>query len=972
MPAKRATALLLCQCIILCFSLAGPSRASGEQAAAASSITVVFDDNYPPYVLRDADGAIRGILVDQWNLWQKKTGIAVTLVGMDWGKAQQFMAEGKADVIDTIFFTEDRAKLYDFTRPWATIEVPVFFHRNISGISDARSLLGFTVGVKEGDAAIDFLARNGITTIQRFASYEAIAQAAAKQQIRVFCIDGPPGRYFLYKLNLENEFRSTAPLYTGEFHRAVRKGNTELLRTVEEGFAKISAREYAAIERRWMGTPLAMRPEFFRYALYGSIAVVAAALALLLWIVTLRRLVSVRTLQLRTTLEAQRKSEMKYRELVQNANSIILNTDRRGTVSFLNEYGQGFFGYPEGELVGKSMVGTIVPEGEGTGWDLAKLIEELARSPETHQSGMRENMRRTGERVWIHWTNRAVRDESGGVREILWVGSDVSELHRAESALRESEARFRLLAENANDVIWTMDGGGRFTYVSPSVKKLRGYEPSEVLSQTMDEAVTPRSLAVLREALKSLHSLLAAGERSFNFAPIEVEQTRRDGSTVWTEVVVTPMLDETGRFRGLLGVSRDISERRQREEESRALEAQMLQAQKLESLGVLAGGIAHDFNNILMAILGNAELARAVLPAGSPALERVMGIDEASRRAAELCRQMLAYSGRGSFSVETIDLSRLVRGMAHMLEVSVSKKAVLHTVLPDGLPSISGDATQIRQIVMNLIINASEAIGDGEGEIRMRTGAMDCSAEYLQEGAQGETPPAGRYVFLEVEDTGCGMDGATRAKIFDPFFSTKFTGRGLGLAAVLGIVRGHGGAILVASEPGRGTTFRVLFPAAAKPPAPVDTATEAEPWKGSGTILLVDDEPAVRSVGKAMLEAIGFTVLSASDGREAVDVFRDRAEEIACVILDLTMPRMGGEEAFVELRRIRPGARIVISTGYSEEDTSGRFAGERPAAFIQKPYRLAELSQVLRELLSSPRKEAGSRGTPENRQSDFR
>ena len=953
MPTKRARALLVCQCIIICLSLARPWKVAGEQAAAITSITVVFDDNYPPYVLRDAEGAIRGILVDQWRLWEKKTGIAVTLVGMDWSKAQRIMAEGKADVIDTIFFTEERARLYDFTRPWATIEVPVFFHRNISGISDARSLLGFTVGVKEGDAAIDYLARNGITTIQEFASYEAIALAAADQKIRVFCIDGPPGRYFLYKLNLENEFRSTAPLYTGEFHRAVRKGDTELLHTVEEGFARISAREYAAIERKWMGTPIAMRPELYRYALYGSIAVVLAALALMLWIVTLRRQVSLRTSQLRKTLEAQRKSEMKYRLLVENANSIILNMDRRGTVSFLNEFGQRFFGYAEQEIVGKSMLGTIVPDGEGSGGDLVKLIEQLARSPETHQSVVQENMRRGGERVWIHWTSRAVRDESGEVKEILRVGSDVTELHRAEAALRESEARFRLLAENANDVIWTMNEAGRFTYVSPSVKKLRGYEPSEVLSQTMEEAVTPRSLAVLREALASFYSLLAAGSRSFDFAPIEVEQTRRDGSTVWTEVVVTPMLDEAGRFRSLLGVSRDISERRQKEEESRALQAQMLQAQKLESLGVLAGGIAHDFNNILMAILGNAELARAALPTGSPARERVKDIDEASRRAAELCRQMLAYSGRGSFSVETMDLSRLVRGMTNMLEVSVSKKAALRADLPEGLPSISGDPTQIRQIVMNLIINASEAIGDGQGEIRVRTGAMACSEEYLTEGAQGETPAAGRYVFLDVEDTGCGMDRVTRARIFDPFFSTKFTGRGLGLAAVLGIVRGHGGAIRVTSEPGSGTTFRVLFPAAEDAAVPTDPDREAAPWKGSGTVLLVDDEPAVRNVGKAMLEAIGFSVLLATDGREAVDAFRDRADEIACIILDLTMPRMGGEEAFVELRRIRPGARIAISTGYSEEDTTRRFAGERPPAYIQKPYRLAGLSQVLRELLSA-------------------
>ncbi|MBE3064390.1 MAG: PAS domain S-box protein, partial [Spirochaetes bacterium] len=596
MPASRGRALLPCLCVVLCFSLAHPPGASGQQTAPPSPITVVSDDNYPPYILRDPEGELRGILVDQWKLWERKTGIAVTLVAMDWGKALRFMAEGKADVIDTIFFTGERAKLYDFTRPWATIEVPIFFHKNIGGISDARSLRGFTVGVKEGDAAIDFLTQNGNTMLEEFPSYEAIVLAAADQKIRVFCIDAPPGRYFLYRLHLENEFRSTAPLYTGQFHRAVRKGSTALLRTVEEGFAKISASEYAAIERRWMGSPLLRRPEIYRHLLYAGIGITVLALALLLWIRTLRREVAARTAQLRETLEARRKSEVKYRELVENANSIILRMDRSGTVSFLNEYGQRFFGYAEQEIVGRSVRETIMPEVEGTGRSLARLIEELASSPETHQSNVQENMRSNGERVWIHWTNRAVRDKAGEVQQIFCVGADVTELHHAEDALRESEARFRLLAENANDVIWTMDQAGRFTYVSPSVKKLRGYEPSEVLAQSMEDAVTPHSLAVVREALKDFDSLLAAGVRSFDVAPIEVEQTRRDGSTVWTEVSVTPLLDEAGRLRSLLGVSRDISERKQREEESRALEAQMLQAQKLESLGVLAGGIAHDFN----------------------------------------------------------------------------------------------------------------------------------------------------------------------------------------------------------------------------------------------------------------------------------------------------------------------------------------------------------------------------------------
>jgi len=339
-------------------------------------------------------------------------------------------------------------------------------------------------------------------------------------------------------------------------------------------------------------------------------------------------------------------------------------------------------------------------------------------------------------------------------------------------------------------------------------------------------------------------------------------------------------------------------------------------------------------------------------------LDNIDEISKASQRAAELAKQMLAYSGKGRFVVQALDLSELVEEMAHMLEVSVSKKAVLRYELANGLPAVEADASQIRQVVMNLISNASDAIGDRNGVISIATGLMDVDRSYLQETYIDEELPEGPYVTLEVADTGCGMDAETQGKLFDPFFTTKFTGRGLGMAAVLGIVRGHEGAIKAYSELGRGTTMKILLPAVGPPAVAHGNSAKESLWQGSGTVLLADDEESVRVVGKAMLERLGMEVVLASDGVEAVKIYREQTDAIDCVILDLTMPHMDGEEAYRELRRIRNNVRIIMSSGYNQQEVTQRFVGKGLGGFIQKPYTLHALAVALRNVL-------GEGGRPE-------
>ena len=382
------------------------------------------------------------------------------------------------------------------------------------------------------------------------------------------------------------------------------------------------------------------------------------------------------------------------------------------------------------------------------------------------------------------------------------------------------------------------------------------------------------------------------------------------------------------------------------------LELQMRETQKLESLGVLAGGIAHDFNNLLVGVLVNAELILQDLPDGSPLLDSVRDIESGASRAADLVRQMLAYAGRGRMVLENVDVSGLVREMLSLIASSLSKKADLR-FSPGGVaPVVHGDATQLRQVAMNLIMNGSEAVGDAEGTIHVVTDVVAHRAED-SDGYIGTTLSSGLYAMLEVADTGSGMDGATMERMFEPFFTTKFTGRGLGLAAVLGIVRSHGGAIRVRSSPHEGTQVRVLLPVTQSTESPTVAAARADTRvASSGVVLLADDEPLVRDVIRRMLEAAGLTVIVTADGAEAAAVFATRAHEIDVVVLDLMMPRLNGLEAFAAMRQTDPLVTAILASGFTGDSERVNPATLGFQSFIGKPFDSNTLMQHVRQALA--------------------
>jgi PAS domain S-box-containing protein len=513
---------------------------------------------------------------------------------------------------------------------------------------------------------------------------------------------------------------------------------------------------------------------------------------------------------------------------------------------------------------------------------------------------------------------------------------------RAEAERAEIAERLKLLLESTGEGVFGQDREGRCTFVNRAALAMLGLTQADLLGRDLHAVIhrlKPDGSPYPAEECP-IRAVLRTGEARSGQDEMLV---RADGSMFPIEYSAHP-IERGGRQDGVVVTFTDISERKQAEE-------RLLESAKLEGLGVLAGGIAHDFNNILTGILGNASLVLDTIPAGHENHTLLTEVVAAGERAADLTRQMLAFAGKGQFVIEPVDLSKAIQNMAELLGATLPKGVRLSLKLANDLPPVHADAQQIQQLTFNLVINAGEAIGDRPGTVTISTGIRD-----FPEGAPPEPPFGslypGRHVFAAVEDTGSGMDAATRARAFEPFFSTKFTGRGLGLAAAMGIARVHGGAIRVATRPGEGSRFEVLLPAMRRQAIPLPPATlEAVVAR---TILVVDDEEIVRRTARAVLERKGYRVLAAENGQEAVNLFRERSAEISLILLDLTMPVMGGEEAARALQAIRQDVPILVLSGYNESEVARRFAGSRVAGVVRKPYTAASLVERIEAALAAP------------------
>jgi PAS domain S-box-containing protein len=653
--------------------------------------------------------------------------------------------------------------------------------------------------------------------------------------------------------------------------------------------------------------------------------------------------------QRKRTADALTEHEDRLRALTEHASDIITEVDSEGRVIYLSPSFEEALGRTRDQVLGKTFAEVGIAENLHPE-DISKLAQRFEQglgAGDAHKSRLAYRFRHAnGEWHWFESETTPYLTQEGEVRKVV-VSRDVTERVEAIAELQESEERYRILADSTLDMIVELDDDAQIRFVSPSCELVLGYPPEKLIGQSGFTLIHPDDIE------QRIDAFMAAVKEEGTVGGEPYRARHHDGSWRWLEGVGVAFRRADGELR-ILSVTRDVTQRIRSEIQQRELEENLRQVQKLESLGVMAGGIAHDFNNLLTPILGNASLALLDLPANSPIRTHIERIRSAALRAAALTNQMLAYAGAEPVAVEPVDLSRVVRELTQLLESSISGQTTVIYALADELPAVEADSTQLGQVVMNLLTNAVESVDEGTGRITIETGTMQIDATTKLQTEFGDELEYGTYVFLAVSDNGCGMDDETRARIFDPFFTTKFTGRGLGLAAVMGVVRGHGGAIEIASEVGRGSCFRVLFRCSSDDSVELDPEPQADPgleWCGSGTVLVVDDDEAVRELISAGLQRVGFDVLQAADGREGVAVFERHRDEIRAVFLDRTMPDVSGEEAFEAIRRINPEAHVVLASGYSEKQAAESLANRGLVGFLQKPFRLEDLVKKLREAL---------------------
>jgi two-component system, cell cycle sensor histidine kinase and response regulator CckA len=646
--------------------------------------------------------------------------------------------------------------------------------------------------------------------------------------------------------------------------------------------------------------------------------------------------------------EIVRRSEELNRRILEAVPGGIVLVSTQGQILKANTEAQRILGLKYDELtamyVGDFATTTISEDGSE-----CKVVDyPVSRCLFTGepQPAMTMGVRRPdGIMSWAIYTAIPMHDShSGELTGAVVTFVDISERKRTENALRESEQRFRTLTESSPTGIWQITPDGQTIYANQALcQMLEVSDVSEIKGQSVRAYFTPDSMEkIIAENAKRERGIASH---------YELEMITRLGRKRNIIIHGAPMIGPDGKLQSRMGSVIDITDLKLAEDERRQLERKLLETQKLESLGVLAGGVAHDFNNLLAAVLGNVSLAGMHVDAESPARPYLTSIETTTHRAADLCKQMLAYSGRGRFVVQPVLVNAVIHEMVDLLKISVGKGINLNLRLSRDIPAIPADATQLRQIVMNLIINASEAIGERSGIISITTGVSRADRVSLTKSFLSPDFADGDYVTIEVSDTGCGMDEQTRSKVFDPFFTTKFTGRGLGLAAVLGIIRGHKGAVKVESAPGKGTTFRILLPCVKVQPV-TPHVTPVPMLKPNGKVLVVDDDETLRTLQARMLEALGFSALLAHNGSEAIKIVSLQKEKIAAVLLDLTMPGMSGEETCLELCRVRPDLPVILMSGYEAQEVLDRIDNKR-IRFLQKPFTPQNLRAELALVLSS-------------------
>ncbi|HIJ87125.1 MAG TPA: response regulator [Desulfuromonadales bacterium] len=662
--------------------------------------------------------------------------------------------------------------------------------------------------------------------------------------------------------------------------------------------------------------------------------------------------------RLREADETVRESEARFRNLLQNIPSVaVQGYALDGTTQYWNKASELLYGYTEQEAVGRSLLDLIIPPEMKEG--VRHAMRQMSETGQAIPASELVLVRKDGARVPV-FSSHAIVQGADRVMELFCLDIDITERKRAEEELVRSESELKAIYENSPVMMCLLDTERRIHYANPAFSLFTGTAEDDLKGLTacgvfhcVNAENDPRGCGYSSNCLNC--TLLRSIEDSFQTGTTHHNKEHtitllRDGEQRKFTLLESATLIHSGGHARLLIYLHDITEHKRLIDEKMALEQQFQQTQKLESLGVLAGGIAHDFNNILAIIVGYCALIKMDY---EKAATNIPHIEMAAERAAALCRQMLAYAGKAQAILTQVNVTALVDEMVTMLKSTTTQNVAIISALSAELPLLKGDASQLRQIVMNLIINASEAIGEEQGLITISLEKTAIKAGSPEKDHLGILIPAGGYICLEVTDTGCGMDDETKRRIFEPFYSTKFTGRGLGMSATLGIITAHKGALQLSSVPGEGSTFKIYLPVQNSVSAIEGSLQQKKsaPWQGGGTILLVEDEEQVMLIVKTMLQELGFTVIEACNGREALELYRGNISDIILVVTDMGMPVMDGYALFRELKALNPHLPIIISSGYGDTVVTSRIPRNEIAGLVSKPFGFDQLRDIVQSVV---------------------
>ena len=918
-------------------ALAGFAASTTARSGEPTVMRIGVEPASAPMAFVQPDGSPAGFAIEIVQAIAAEMQFTTQPVVAEWAELLRQFRGGEIDVLSNIAYSRERDTYTDFSVPLLTMPSAVFVRRNERSVRSVADLAQVRVAVQRESFFHAYLrARQLDRNLVFVGSLAEGMQALDSDRCDAIAATRLVGNYIIRQRGLTKVVESGLVLedLVYRLHLGVRAGDSDRLAILNEGLARIRANgTFDRIHEKWIGPlePRQLRANDLRPVLLPAALIGLAVGGTLWWQRRLLRKLAEQTARLR-------ENEERLQRVLAGSEDGFWDWDMVTGHIERSERWASMLGYSLAEIGPTLESGTSLVHPDDH--ENYKIWEARLKSPTNDRCDIEYRMlAKSGEWRWILDRGKVVaRAPDGRPLRMSGTHTDITQRKQTEAALHESQTQLRRSAQLLRQTQAAAHTGGWETdlrtgqvYWTPETYRLH---------ETTPEAFQPTQHGIMAffkpESRKRLTDAFKGAIDSGNAFSLDVELTTARDHALRVQVTGVPE-KENDRVVKIHGSVRDITQERAAEQDREKMRQKMLDAQKLESLGVLAGGIAHDFNNILTVILANTTVIRE----SHPQDHRLGQIETAAHRAADLCRQMLAYAGKGRFIVEPIDVAAFVRETTPLIGASISKKARITFELEGKLPTVEADSAQLRQLVMNLVTNASEALGDAPGELRLTTRVARPAPAPGAIVHLFDLPP-GDCVCLEIADTGHGMDAVTLARIFDPFFTTKFAGRGLGLAAVLGIVRAHHGALTVESIPARGTTFRVFLPATRKSNVPAGSAPAPaampQPAATKRTVLIADDEPVVLETAAAILQNHGFTTVLAVDGDDALRKFHASPRSFDAVLLDLTMPGLDGAEVLRIIRREAPSIPALVMSGFSEQDVIDRFAGLGNLAILRKPF----------------------------------